>query len=275
MAEPVLVLGATGTQGGAVTRELLAASFPVRALVRDPASARAQALSHAGAHLVVGDLRDRASLARAFKGVEAVYAITTPFEHGADEEVEQGETIIAAAQDTGLPWLILASVAAAERAPVPHFRSKARIEQHLMDTAIPWTVVAPSYFYENVLAARAAIREGRLPIALPRDKPLHQVSLANLGAVVAAVINRREEHISKRVEVAGDAPTPEAMASAIGVRYEQTPIAELRHRSTDLAAMYEFLAEEGYGIDTLALHDRYPEVPWTRFADWTRTIDWR
>src|SRR5271163_3696568 len=106
MAEPVLVLGATGTQGGAVTRELLAASFPVRALVRDPASARAQALSAAGAHLVVGDLRDRASLARAFKGVEAVYAITSPFEHGADEEVEQGETIIAAAQDTGLPWLI-------------------------------------------------------------------------------------------------------------------------------------------------------------------------
>jgi uncharacterized protein YbjT (DUF2867 family) len=269
------VLGATGTQGGAVARELLAASFRVGALIRDPASVRAQALTDAGARLVVGDLADRASLARAFEGVEAVYAITTPFEHGTDEELEQGENIIAAAGDAGLPWLILASVAAAGRASVPHFRSKARIEQQLTESAIPWTVVAPSYFYENVLGARAAIREGRLPIALPRDKPLHQVSLANLGAFVAAVLNRREEHISKRVEVAGDAPTPEAMANAIGVRYERTPISELRQRSPDLASMYEFLAAEGYGIDTSALRDRYPEVPWTSFVDWTQTIDWR
>ena len=275
MTESVLVLGATGTQGGAVARELLAASFPVRALVRDPASARARALSDANASLVEADLLDKVSLARAFEEVEAVYAITTPFQHGADEELQQGENIIAAARDASLPWLILASVAAADRAPVPHFRSKARIEQQLMETAIPWTVIAPSYFYENALSERAAIREGGLPIALPPDKPLHQVSLANLGALVGAVLGRRDEHISQRVEVAGDAPTPEAMASAIGVRYEQTPLTDMLHRSEDLVAMYAFLADEGYGIDTVALRNRYPEIPWTSFADWTRTIDWR
>ncbi len=65
------------------------------------------------------------------------------------------------------------------------------------------------------------------------------------------------------------------MAAAIGVRYEQTPLAELRRRSEDLAAMYEFLADEGYGIDTVALRARYPEIPWTSFADWTGTVDWR
>jgi uncharacterized protein YbjT (DUF2867 family) len=274
VADPVLVLGATGTQGGAIARELLAAQRAVRALVRDPLSARAQALSAAGASLVEGDLRDTASLARAFAGVEAAYAITTPFEHGADEELQQGENIVAAAREAGLPWLILASVAAADRAAVPHFRSKARIEQQLMDTEIPWTVVAPSYFYENALGARTAIREGRLPIALPADKPLQQVALANLGTLVVAILGRREEHLGVRVEVAADAPTPEAMARAIGVRYERIALAELRHRSEDLAAMYEFLAREGYGIDVAALRDRYPEVSWTSFADWASSIDW-
>ena len=291
MADPVLVLGATGTQGGAIARELLAAQITVHALVRNPLSDRAQVLSAAGASLVEGDLRDTASMTRAFADVEAVYAITTPFEHGADEELKQGQNIAAAAHEAGLPWLILASVAAADRAPVPHFRSKARIEQQLMDTDIPWTVVAPSYFYENVLGARtaipagrgsekqsrarAAIRDGRLPIALPSNKPLHQVALANLGALVVAILRRREEHLGARVEVAADAPTPEAMASAIGVRYERIPLAELRHGSEDLAAMYEFLACEGYGIDTTALRDRYPEVSWTSFADWAGNIDWR
>jgi uncharacterized protein YbjT (DUF2867 family) len=275
MTDPILVLGATGTQGGAIARELLAARHMVQVLVRDPTTDRARALSAAGASLVAGDLGDQASLVRAFAGVAAAYAITTPFEHGADEELQQGKNIIAAAREAGLPWLILASVAASDRAPVPHFRSKARIEQQLMDTTIPWTVVAPSYFYENALGSRAAIREGRLPIALPADKPLHQVALANLGALVVAILERREEHLGERVEVAADAPTPEAMAAAIGVRYEQVPLAELRDRSADLAAMYEFLAGEGYGIDTAALRDRYPEVPWASFADWSARVDWR
>jgi uncharacterized protein YbjT (DUF2867 family) len=275
VADPVLVLGATGTQGGAIARALLAARLTVRALVRDPLSDRALALKAAGAALVDGDLDDTTSLARAFEGVEAVYAITTPFGAGADEEVRQGLNIVAAALRADLQWLILASVAAAGRAPVPHFSSKARIEQQLKDSDVPWTVIAPSYFYENVLSARDAIREGRLPIALPADTPLHQVALADLGTLVVAVLGRREEHLSRRVEVAADAPTPQAMAAAIGVRYEQVPLAELRRRSEDLAAMYQFLGDEGYGIDTAGLRAQYPEVPWRSFENWAENVDWR
>jgi uncharacterized protein YbjT (DUF2867 family) len=274
-SSPILVLGATGTHGGAVAHALLARKFTVHTLVRDPNTARAQALAEAGAKLMSGDLLDEDSLARAFSEVGAVYAVTTPFEHGAEDEERQGENIINAARKAGLEWLILASVAASERAPVPHFQSKARIEKQLSETTIPWTVIAPSYFYENVLSSRESIRAGELPIALPAEKPLHQVALADLGALVAAVLNRREEHLSTRIEVAGDAPTPLQMAEAIGVRYIQVPIAEIRERSADLASMYEFLASEGYGIDVPALREIYPEVPWTSFAAWAQGIDWR
>jgi uncharacterized protein YbjT (DUF2867 family) len=274
VTDPVLVLGATGTQGGAVARGLLAAGFPVRALVRDAGSARAQELGQDGAELVQGDLDDAGSLARAFAQAAVVYAITTPFAGGAQEEERQGENIVAAASDAELPWLVLASVAAADRAPVPHFASKARIEQRLRETSVPWTVIAPSYFYENVLGARDAIRLGTLPIAVPPDKPLHQVALKDLGALVAAVLHRKAEHIGARVEVADDDPTPTDMAAAIGVRYEHVPLARVRERSQDLAAMYEFLSAQGYGIDVEALRRRYPEVAWTRFAEWARGIDW-
>jgi uncharacterized protein YbjT (DUF2867 family) len=275
MSDPVLVLGATGTHGGAVAHALLARKFTVHALVRDPNTARGQALAEAGAKLVAGDLLDEDSLVRAFSEVGAVYAVTTPFEHGAEDEQRQGASIIDAAGRAGLEWLILASVAASERAPVPHFRSKARIEKQLSETAIPWTVIAPSYFYENVLSSRESIRAGELPIALPAEKPLHQVALADLGALVAAVLNRREEHLHTRIEVAGDAPTPLEMATALGARYVHVAIAEVRERSADLASMYEFLSNEGYGIDAPALRERYPEVRWTSFASWARGIDWR
>lgn len=59
---PILVTGATGHQGGAVTRHLLADGWPVRALTRDPTSAKAQALAALGAEVVQGDMGNPASL---------------------------------------------------------------------------------------------------------------------------------------------------------------------------------------------------------------------
>jgi len=178
-----------------------------------------------------------------------------------------------AAQESELPWLVLGSVASAARAPVPHFRSKARIEELLRDSGVPWSVVAPSYFYENVLGSREAFAAGELPIALPPSTPLHQVALDNLGAVVAAIVSRRDEHLGVRVEVAGDAPTPTQMAEALGVEYVEVPLERVRERSPDLAAMYGFLADEGYGIDVDAVRARYPEVSWISFAEWASTVE--
>lgn len=62
---PVLVTGATGRQGGATARALLAAGVRVRALVRDPATDRAQAVAALGAELVTGDPHDRHDQVRA------------------------------------------------------------------------------------------------------------------------------------------------------------------------------------------------------------------
>ena len=185
----------------------------------------------------------------------------------------QGDTIIRAATQAGLPWLILASVAAADRFG-RYFRSKARIEAQLRATSVPWTVVAPSYFYENVLGASQSIAEGVLPLPLPVHTPLHQVALRDLGAVVAAILDRRQEHLSVRIEIAADAPTPEEMAAAIGVRAVETSRRVLAERNPDLAAMYTFLAGTGYGIDVAAVRARYPEVAWSRFADWTGELLW-
>jgi uncharacterized protein YbjT (DUF2867 family) len=271
--DPILVFGATGTHGGAVARALIAEAVPVHAFVRDPRSQRAQSLAESGATLVRGDLDDERSIVQALEAVSRAYLVTTPFEGGAETEQRQGEAVVRAAIRAELSWLIFASVAAAERATVAHFVSKAHIERRLSESPLAWTVLAPSYFYENVLGARDAISNGELPLAVPTDTPVHQIALADLGAVVAAVLRRQEEHQGIRVELAADAPTPREMAAALGVRHIQTPIAEVRERSNDLADMYSFLAEEGYGIDVTAVRQRYPEVPWTTFAAWAASLN--
>jgi len=153
--------------GGVVARALLWAGVDVYAFVRDPETEKAKALKRDGARLLVGNLDDRASIGRALAGKDSCYAVTTPFEGGPQQEVRQGANMIAAAEEANLPWFILASVASARDADVPHFASKAQIERALEGAGLAWTILAPSYFYENVLSLRAAVQAGSLPLALP------------------------------------------------------------------------------------------------------------
>src|SRR5438105_4808383 len=66
----ILIVGSTGYLGSLVTTKLATAGKPVTALVRDAASEKARALKQAGAKLVTGDLKDRASLEKALEGVD-------------------------------------------------------------------------------------------------------------------------------------------------------------------------------------------------------------
>jgi uncharacterized protein YbjT (DUF2867 family) len=142
---PVLILGATGGQGGAVAAALIQAGRLVRALVRDPSSAGAARLAAAGAELAVADFTDYEALTAAMRGVAAAFALTTPFESGPAAEVEQGQAIIAAASVAQLPHLVFSSVAGATVGTgVPHFESKATIERALAASGLSHTVVAPS-----------------------------------------------------------------------------------------------------------------------------------
>ena len=69
----IAVTGATGQQGGAVARKLLAEGWQVRALTRDVNKPAAQELKALGAELFAGDMDNRAELDAAFKGA---YRIT-------------------------------------------------------------------------------------------------------------------------------------------------------------------------------------------------------
>src|SRR5882757_10449901 len=88
-AKTVLVTGATGNQGGATVRHLLAAGWRVRALVRDDRAPAATALAAAGAELVRGDLDDRASLDEAVRGAYGVYSVQS----ANDNEITQSRNI--------------------------------------------------------------------------------------------------------------------------------------------------------------------------------------
>lgn len=244
-------------------------------MVRDARTPRAQRLRERGVELVSGSLDDRAALAAAMANVASVFALTTPFESGVDAEVRQGRAIIGAAGDSGVPHLVFSSVASAnQNSTIPHFESKAAIEQELTASELPATVVAPTYFFDNALGGWQELLNGVLELPLPPDRPLQQLAREDLGQFVAHVLAEPQRYLGERVELASDAPTPVAMAAAIGdalgrpVVHRQTPLDVIGN--ADMHAMWTFLNGDGYRVDIEALHRSNPEVDWTSFRDWTQ-----
>lgn len=76
----IVVVGATGNQGGSVARRFLDAGFRVRGLTRNTTSASAEKLSAAGAEVVAADLNDVTTLKDAFHGANVIFSVTNYWE---------------------------------------------------------------------------------------------------------------------------------------------------------------------------------------------------
>lgn len=279
----VLVTGATGNQGGAVARALIKKGHKVRALTRKPDSAGAQALQQLGAELAVGSFDDRTALVRAMTGVDAVFIMGTPFEAGMETETRQGIAAVDAAKATGVKHVVYTSVSDAnKKTGIPHFDSKARVEEYLARADVPYTIIAPVFFTENFISPwfGQGLKHG-VSMALPGKRPLQHITVEEIGAFGALVLEKRDAFLGKRIDIGSTELTGEQVAEVFSrvtgkpFRYNELPLAQLRSMNEDAALMFEWLDKKGYGANIAALRRDYPEVGWRSFEDWARAQDWK
>lgn len=279
----IAVTGATGAQGGATTRALLAAGHHVRALTRHPHSPAADTLRHLGADVHRADFDDPTTLEAALVGTDSLFAVTTPFGTDTTTETRQGKALIDAAAAARLGHIVFTSAAHADRhTGVPHYESKHDIEEHLRTSRVPWTVIAPAAFMDNYTGGWTldALREGTFAWPMPADTPLTLIPATDIGTFAALVLQRREDFHAQRIDIASDELTPAQIAhtltTATGrpVTHHQVPLTYVRNHSADLAAMFEYFTTTGLDVDVAALRRDYPEAGWHSFADWAAGQDW-
>lgn len=151
----ILVAGATGGLGGAITRRLLTGGKTVRILVRPGSSY--DDLVTAGAEPVIGDLKDPTSLPAACKGVGAVVTTANAIGRGGEDTIESvdragNQHLIDAAEAAGVRQFVFASVLGASSAsPVPFIQAKAATERRLSESGMSWTVLQPDLFMDTWL----------------------------------------------------------------------------------------------------------------------------
>lgn len=275
---PIAVAGATGSQGGAVARDLLARRLPVRALVRNLDADRARALAAAGAELRTADFEDEASLHDAFAGTSAVFAMASPTpEGGVAAEAEHGRALARAAADADVVHVVYSSVGGVDRdTGIPHFESKHEIEQALLERGVPSTFIRPTFFMDNFTRFMAPTEEeGTLVLRMPMpgDVPLQMIAVTDVAAGAVAALLDPSRVPGGAIELAGDELTGEQAASAFGhrrglpARYEALPTDAL---DDDNRAMFEWFATPpAYEADLVATRRLIPEA--MTFARWLET----
>jgi uncharacterized protein YbjT (DUF2867 family) len=267
-APVILVTGATGTQGGAVARELLQRGYTVRGLTRKPESDKAQALTALGATMVAGDYDDPASLAAAMDGVDGVFAVTLFWHGGYDAEVEHGKRLIDEATKAGVGHFVLTSVASADSGTgIPHFESKWEVEQYLHASDLTWTIIRPVEFMDNWGWSLEDFSEGKL--IDPRDPgSRHQwIAARDIGFFVSEAFDHPVEWAGMTQEIAGDELTlvelQGVLTEAFGSEFEYIqPSWEAFENGAgeEITDMIRWFEEEGYSVEVEALRARYPNL---------------
>ena len=267
----ILVTGATGHQGGAVARALLAGGHKVRAMTRKPDGEAARALAGKGAEVVRGDLDDAASLDEALAGAWGVFAVQNTWEAGVEGEERQGVRLAELARRVGVQHYVYTSVASAHRRTgIPHF------EQAVRALSFPsYAILRPVFFMENFQGPffKTGLAQGTLAVALRADTPLQMIAVEDIGAYGRLVFEQAERFNGRELDIAGDELTMMEAARVLGeamkkkLEFVPVPIEDVRKGSADYALMLEWFDRVGYDVH-IRSRSRECGIPPTRLASW-------
>ncbi|HTI08188.1 MAG TPA: NmrA/HSCARG family protein [Puia sp.] len=233
----ILVLGATGAQGGSVARALLKSNhYTVCCLTRNPLSEKALALREEGAVIVAGDLDDKESLLAAMEGCYGVFGLTNFWEHF-DKEWQQGRNLAEAALATGVKHLIYSGLPGYNRLSngrysVPHCDIKAELEQYIKDLGVPASFVHIAFYYENFFDFFPPRKgaDGSYYFGFSQgNTPLAMASAEDMGAIVALMFGNPALYLGKTVGIVGEDRTcteyAAIMSRVLGrtIRYNYIP----------------------------------------------------
>lgn len=275
----IIVTGATGQQGGAVTRHLLKNGWKVRAFVRDANKVTSQKIKESGAEIVQGDMNVTETIDKAMAGVYGVFSVQNFWEHGYEGELIQGKNVIDSAKKAGVKHFVYSSVGSSNIATqLPHFEVKWQLEQYLQKSGLNYTVIKPVFFMDNFNGwFKPTESDGNftLTMAMKPDTKLQMVAVNDIGAIVNIVLNNPVEYSGKTFDIAGDNLTMPEVAEMYSKKlnkkaeFNELPLDILRGNSKELADMFEWFQKTGYIADITKTRTIYPRL--MSFEDWLKS----
>jgi uncharacterized protein YbjT (DUF2867 family) len=216
----ILVTGAGGKTGRAIIGAVAKRGGVVRALIHR--EAQAAMVKAAGAQQTcVGDMRSESDLRLAMHGIRVVYHVC-PNAH--PDELAIGRAAIAAASAAGIERFVYHSVLHPHTEAMPHHWQKLRVEESLFESRLPFTILQPTAYMQNLLAAwKTIVAHGVYTVPYPVETRLSLVDLDDV-AEAAAIVLTDFGHTDATYELVGEAAMPQAQVAEVLSQQLRRPV---------------------------------------------------
>jgi uncharacterized protein YbjT (DUF2867 family) len=230
-SKTIFVTGGTGNQGGAVAHHLISNGFSIKVLTRNPGSVPAQNLIKLNAELIHGDLNEPGSFRNHLNGVDGIFSVQT-FVNGVEKEIQQGINLANLAKEYGIGHFLYSSVGGADlHTGVPHWESKYKIENHIRQIELPYTIIRPASLFENFLIPQVKSRllKGKLVSPVGKEKIQQFISAGDIGKLSAAIFSNPGKYFRQIITLASEQMDLEQVASIFSnvmekdIKYQKLP----------------------------------------------------
>ena len=151
----ILITGANGQTGRAIIKALLSKGKRIRAFVHR--TEQIQEMKSLGVmEVVAGDMMDQKAINEAFIGVGAVYHICSALN---PNEVPIGQMAMKAARLAKVEHFVYHSVLHSVLQDMPHHQKKLMVEELLVNSGMPYTIIQPAVFMQNILESWKLLSE--------------------------------------------------------------------------------------------------------------------
>ncbi|KAJ7157922.1 NAD(P)-binding protein [Mycena crocata] len=158
----VVVVGATGQQGGSVVKALAGSDkeYRIRGFTRDVSKPAAEALKKLGVEVVQLSivLENVKEVHAAFAGANIAYLVTNFWEHAnMQKEIDEGKMMIDAAKAGGVDRIVWSGLPAVTKLSkgkfthVYHFDGKAVVTEYGRQSGVPFVNVQAGFYAQNFL----------------------------------------------------------------------------------------------------------------------------
>lgn len=281
----IFVAGATGNQGSAAIRHLLARGFSIKAFTRNKQSDKAKRLQQPGVELVEGSLDEPVTYTGHLNNLYGIFAVLD-FKQGPKKETQQGFDLVAAAKKNGIAHFLYSSVIGADAGTgIPHWESKNKIENLLKQSGIHHTVIRPASLFENFLLppVKKRLLKGRLVTPAGKKKVWQYISTEDVGRIAAILFSDPQTYMGKTITLAAEQMDGEQLAEHFSaqlkrkVSYQQLPgIITLLVMGKNLHKMFNWINQHDalFVKDINAIKEKFPGM--LSLDEWiTRKFNWQ
>ena len=277
----IVVVGATGRQGGQVARHLLNQGWTVRALTRKPQSKKAAALKELGADLAQADLEDRASLEAAFADAYGVFNMQAPVPGKMEVEIRQGRNAAEAAKKTGIRHVVYGSAGPGHTSTgIEQWDAKLKITEAMKELGLPLTVLRPMAFMELMTDSSYYPQSSTWyiwPKLMGTDVKIPWISVQDVGAIAAKAFANPEDYLGKDLPLAAEARSlaecREIYRDVRGKDPSRFPMPMFlfeKFVGKDVPNMWRWLRTNPVSLDTTPTSEAHPEAMTIR--TWLRSL---